>query len=112
MTGSGRTMLEALQERAKELHCLYRVHEICGRAEASLDEILSEVVSILPIGWEHPADTVARIVVGASVFESPGVEPTPWLLAAPIRVQGDVVGSLEVFGVRFSWSAQSVTFDP
>jgi len=97
MTGSGRTMLEALQERAKELHCLYRVHEICGRAEASLDEILSEVVAILPIGWEHPGDTVARIVVGASVFESPGVEPTPWLLSAPIRVQGDVVGSLEVF---------------
>ncbi len=97
MTGSGRTMLEGLQERAKELHCLYRVHEICGRTGAPLDEIFREVVAILPIGWEHPTDTFVRIAIDTSVFESPGAEPTPWVLAAAIRVQGDVVGSLEVF---------------
>ena len=45
MNGPGRTMLDALQERAKELHCLYRVHEICGRTEAPLDEIFREVVA-------------------------------------------------------------------
>ena len=100
MTGSGRTMLDALQERAKELHCLYRVHEICRRVEAPLDEIFSEVVAILPIGWEHPPDTAARIVVGASVFETPGAEPTPWVMTAPIRVQGDGVGSLEVYYLK------------
>lgn len=97
MNGPGRTMLDALQERAKELHCLYRVHEICGRTEAPLDEIFREVVAILPVGWEHPAEAVVRAVVGPSVFETPGAEPTPWVLAAPIRVQGEVVGSLEVY---------------
>ena len=44
MSGAGKSMLDALQERAKELHCLYRVHEICGRVEAPLDEIFHEVV--------------------------------------------------------------------
>ncbi len=97
MSGAGKSMLDALQERAKELHCLYRIHEICGRIEAPLDEVFREAVSIIPIGWEHPADAYVRLVVGASVYETPDGEPTPWLLAAPIRVRGEVVGSLEVY---------------
>ncbi|HYN43582.1 MAG TPA: hypothetical protein VE129_17525, partial [Thermoanaerobaculia bacterium] len=97
MSGPGRSMLDALQERAKELHCLYRVHEICGRVEAPLGEIFHEVASIIPIGWQHPPDCFVRISVGTSVYGSPPDEPTPWFLAAPIRVQGEVVGQLEVF---------------
>ena len=97
MNGAGKTMLDALQERAKELHCLYRIHEICGRIEVPLDEVFREAVSIIPIGWEHPADAFVRLVVGASVYGTPDSEPTPWLLAAPIRVRGEVVGNLEVY---------------
>ena len=96
MSGPGRSMLDALQERAKELHCLYRVHEICGRVEAPLDEIFREVVAIIPIGWQHPPDCFVRIIVGTSVYGSPLAEPTPWFQTAPIRVQGEVVGQLEV----------------
>ncbi|MRR11904.1 GAF domain-containing protein, partial [bacterium] len=97
MSAAGKTMLDALQERAKELHCLYRIHEICGRVEAPLDEVFREAVAIIPIGWEHPAEAFVRLVVGASVYETPDSEPTPWLLAAPIRVRGEVVGNLEVY---------------
>ncbi|MGE5346485.1 MAG: hypothetical protein ACM3JH_11075, partial [Acidithiobacillales bacterium] len=32
------TILYALQERAKELTCLYRVNEICNRPQSSVDE--------------------------------------------------------------------------
>ena len=97
MSGPGRSMLEALQERAKELHCLYRVHEICRRVEAPLDEIFHEVAAIIPIGWQHPPDCFVRITVGTSVYGSPPDEPTPWFQPAPIRVQGEVAGHLEVF---------------
>ena len=64
MSGPGRSMLDALQERAKELHCLYRVHEICGRVEAPLDEIFREVAAIIPIGWQYPPECFVRISVG------------------------------------------------
>jgi hypothetical protein len=97
MSGPGRSMVDALQERAKELHCLYRVHEICGRVEASLDEIFREVVAIIPIGWQHPPDTFVKITVGTSVYGTPLAEPTSWSQTAPIRVQGEVVGQLEVY---------------
>ena len=94
---SGRTLIEQLQERAKELHCLYRVHAICARAEAPLEEILREVVSVLPLGWEHSSQTWARIVVGSSAFEPAGAVPSPWVQAAPIRVQGEEAGRIEVY---------------
>jgi predicted nucleotidyltransferase len=102
MPGSGRTLIDELQERAKELHCLYRVHAICARAEAPVDEIFREVASVLPSGWEHPGETFVRIVVGSSVFASADTEPTPWMQSAPIRVRGQEVGHVEVgYSVAF-----------
>ncbi len=47
-------ILHDLQERAKELNCLYRVDELLGREEASLDDVLGEVIRTLPAGWQYP----------------------------------------------------------
>ena len=96
MPGSGRTLLEELEERAKELQCLYRVHAVCARAEAPLGEIFREVVSVLPSGWEHPAQVIARIVLGTAVFVSVEAEPAPWVHSSPIRVRGEEVGRIEI----------------
>ncbi len=96
MPGSGKSLLDELQERAKELHCLYRIHAICARTEAPLEEVLREVASVLPSGWEHPGQTFARIVVGTAVFASADAEPTPWMQSAAIRVRGSEVGRIEV----------------
>lgn len=43
-------ILHDLQERAKELNCLYRVDEQLGREEASLDDVLGELVRTIPAG--------------------------------------------------------------
>jgi pyruvate,water dikinase len=95
-------ILEALQERAKELTCLYRVHETCNTADAALDEIFRKVVEILPHGWQYPADCAARIEVEGFVIETPGLATTPWAQSAAIRVQGEVVGKVEVlYGKAF-----------
>jgi pyruvate,water dikinase len=94
------SVLLALQERAKELTCLYRVNEICNRQQASLDEIFREVIDILPAGWQFPSDCQARITADGVVYEPRGLTGTPWVQVAPIHVQGEVVGSVEVFYLR------------
>jgi pyruvate,water dikinase len=94
------SVLDALQERAKELTCLYRVNEICNRQQSSLDEIFRDVIEVLPPGWQYPADCQARITADGVVYEPPGLTGTPWVQVAPIRVQGEVVGNVEVFYVR------------
>jgi len=90
-------ILEALRERAKELNCLYNVHEIINRANATLDDICRSLLEVLPPGWQYPADCWARITIEGNVYEPPNAVPSPWVQRAGIVVQGEVVGAIEVF---------------
>lgn len=90
-------ILHDLQERAKELNCLYRVDEILGRDEPGLDDALLEVIRVVPQGCQFPNLCVARIVLGDRVFEPPGFEPSPWRLVAPFEAQGETAGQVEVY---------------
>jgi pyruvate,water dikinase len=110
MTGTDRTagtttaadkpidrILHDLQERAKELNCLYRVDEQLGREEASLDDVLSGVIRTIPPGWQFPDVCVCRIVLGNRVFEPPGFSRSPFRMASRIEAQGETAGEIEVY---------------
>jgi pyruvate,water dikinase len=94
---AGDHLLEALQERAKELSTIYRVNEACKAPQASLAEVFRKVVGILPSGWRFPETCVARITVGGTSYGPTDAVASPWRQAATIRVQGDAAGLLEVF---------------
>lgn len=89
-------ILHELQERAKELNCLYRIDEILARSETPTDELLQSLVAAIPPGWQYPGLCEARLVVDGRTYQTPGFEPTPWTLSAPVTVQGEEAGKLEV----------------
>ncbi len=93
----GDHLLEALQERAKELSTIYRVNEACKSLQSSLDEIFRRVVQILPAGWQFPETCFARVLVDGTAYGPAGADVTPWRQSAEIRVQGESSGWLEVF---------------
>ncbi len=93
----GDPLLEALQERAKELSTIYRVNEACKAPQASLDEIFRNVVGLLPAGWQHPEACFARVTVDGVAYGPAGAAASPWCLSAPIRVHGEPAGLVEVF---------------
>jgi pyruvate, water dikinase len=90
------TILRELQERAKELNCLYRVDELLNRPELPLDMIFRGIVEILPHGWQFPHDCQARILFEDEVIESANFRPTSWTQSANLVVQGLPVGTVEV----------------
>jgi pyruvate, water dikinase len=90
------TILRELQERAKELNCLYRVDELLNRPELPLDLIFRGVVEILPHGWQYPHDCQARILFEENIIESANFQATSWTQSANIVVQGVPVGAVEV----------------
>jgi hypothetical protein len=90
-------ILHDLQERAKELNCLYRVDELLGREDATLDDVLGEVTRAVSAGCQFPDVCVTRIVLGKRVYEPPGFQPSPWRLAAHFEAQGEVAGQVEVY---------------
>src|SRR5579875_1401441 len=89
-------ILHELQERAKELNCLYRVDELLNQSERPLEELLHDMVEILPPGWQYPHECQARIVLEGKAVESSNFRPTEWVQSANIVVQGEVLGSVEV----------------
>ena len=89
-------ILRELQERAKELNCLYKVDELLNRPELSLEEMFRGMVDVLPPGWQYPNECQARILFENQAIQPPDFAPTPWVQSANIVVQGQIVGSVEV----------------
>src|ERR1044071_8042070 len=90
------TMLHALQERAKELNCLYQVGELLSQSNRPLEEIFRGIIEVLPPGWQYPHDCQARILFESLAIQPPDFQETRWLQKADIVVQGETVGAVEV----------------
>lgn len=60
-----------LNERVKELTTLYQVSQVFQTEKRSVKELLQEIGSILPTGWQYPEITAARIVLGDIEFKTP-----------------------------------------
>ena len=90
-------VLNSLKERAKELHCLYRVDETLNRLEKPEDEIMRELIEIIPTGWQHSDVCLATISVDCRSFLPSGFAATDWFLRANISVEGEKVGEVVVF---------------
>ncbi len=87
----------ALNERVKELTCMYRIAHVAAEPSRPLDATLQEVVELLPPAWQFPQVTSARITHGEDVFRSTGFVEGPHRLRADIVVRGRLCGLVEVF---------------
>ena len=90
-------ILEALQERAKELNCLYQVDERINQPDTPPDEIFRGIIQVIPPGYQYPNVCQARLVVEDTVYQPPGFQETSWVQTAAIVVQGAVLGRVEVY---------------
>ncbi|MEW6073266.1 MAG: PEP/pyruvate-binding domain-containing protein [Planctomycetota bacterium] len=90
-------LLDALQERAKELNCLYRVDEILSNETSALDEIYDELLRALPAGWKYPSICRGVLRLDTGTWPPGAVVDTLWQMSAPVRVQGEKIGRIIVF---------------
>ncbi len=90
----------ALGERMKELRCLYGINEITEQPGVTIEEILERVLNLIPPAWQHPEVTCARITFDGKTFQCMEFRETPWSQSAGIEVDGETVGSIEVFYLR------------
>jgi len=96
----------AMQERIKELNCLYRIAEAEDACDDNLDKLLSAVASILTEAFLCPADVSARVVFHGKEFQSTDYRPPVSLLSSRITVAGEEAGFVEA-----SYCVQRPTFE-
>lgn len=91
-----RSLAHELQERVKQLNCLYGISHVVETASGSLDTILQETANLLPAAWEHSDVTCARIDMAGREFHTENYAPSKWRQTADIFVRGKHVGAVEV----------------
>lgn len=86
-----------LNERTKELDCLYRAINLLGIAEhGSLEKAIQQVADLIPSGLQFPKVACSRLVIGEQEYRSERYVHSRWLLIADILADEENVGSLEV----------------
>ena len=90
-------LVESLEERAKELDCLYRVDTVLSDPTRPLAEICRGLVEALPAGWKYSESCAVRLSLGGVRCQSSSLEETEWFLTAPILVEGQESGLLSVY---------------
>ena len=87
----------ALTERLKELKCLYRISQLAERHGNSLTNLLQGIVQLLPPSWQYPEICQARLTLYDQGYQTDGFQESCWVQSAPIRVRGEIAGTIEVF---------------
>lgn len=86
----------ALRERVKELSCLYGIAQIAGKPGISLEEILQQIVELLPPAWQYPDILEGRVILDGKVFATAGFWEDGDKQRSEIVVSGNLRGTVEV----------------
>jgi PAS domain S-box-containing protein len=89
-------MRNLLKERIKELTTLYRSSQVLQTEEKPISWLLSEIVSILPTGWQHNEITAARIKLDSMEFTTPNFGEAAHKQTALFRTPDGNEGVVEV----------------
>ena len=87
-----------LNERVKELQCLYGIANITEKPEITLDELYQEIANLLPVGWQYPEITCAKITINGKEFKAENCTDRgpKWKQSVDIKVHGAKAGVVEV----------------
>jgi pyruvate,water dikinase len=89
-------IIRFLQEREKELACLYRIEEVANRPDATLEDVCRTAVEAIPPGWQYPEVCVVRLRVDGVEYKSEGFKKTRWVQCADIEDQDRHIGNIVV----------------
>jgi hypothetical protein len=85
-----------LEERVKELNCLYEISRLRDLTDFSLDSSLQSIVDLIPTAWQYPEIACARIVMEHYEITTQNFNKTDWCLSREIRIAGEKAGKVEV----------------
>ncbi|MCP4138031.1 MAG: response regulator [bacterium] len=93
--GDREMLLGALEQRMKQLDCLYKISEIVENS-TSLEEILQSIVNLVPSSFQYPEITCARITLSGKEYKTKNFRDSFQKLSADILVHNTKEGSIEI----------------
>ena len=88
--------LHDLNERMKEITCLFQVNEIIKNPEVNIPGVMKEITRLIPKGWHYPEKTTVEIVLDKKTYQSQGYRESKDYLLENILVNGRERGYVKV----------------
>lgn len=85
-----------LNERVKELTTLYKCSQILQSEKRPVHEVLQDIVSVLPAGWQYPHATAARICLAGMEFVTPNYSDGKHKQRAEFIARNELQGYIEI----------------
>ncbi len=95
-----RTRAYELNERVKELNCLYEISKLIEKSGSSLEEVIQGTVEIIRQAWSYPDITCVRIMLDGKEYATKNFRETEWKQACTVTVRGRLAGRIEVFYLK------------
>ncbi len=92
-----RAIVRELEERAKELNCLYKIEDALNQYQHDTDKAFNDVVNAIPAGWQFPDITRVKLELEGEVYHSAGFEESAWALSSKIMIHDAEAGSIKVY---------------
>ncbi len=89
-----------LEQRIKELNCLYDISKIYEKSSFSFEGTIQEIVDLIPTSFQYPKMTCAQVIIDSLEFRTDNFKEMKWKLTRDIIVHGERVGALEVFYLK------------
>jgi mRNA-degrading endonuclease YafQ of YafQ-DinJ toxin-antitoxin module len=104
--------MERLNERQKELSCLYHILEVLKDDQTPLESTFYDIIEKLPAGWQYPSVCEASITYEGQIFRTPLYKDTEWKQSAELIVDDGYVGKIEVVYTQFIRETKGSQFLP
>ncbi len=89
-------LIISLDERIKELNCLFEIEEMLHKTELTLDDILAQAVEIIKNSMRYSHICNVEIVYRDSKFKTGKIQKTPLMIKRDIIIQDRSVGWIKV----------------
>jgi len=89
-----------LNERAKELNCLYEIDKITSSFETTLNDVLNSIIQILPKGWRYPEICKIEIFCMGIYITSEDFIRTELKLSSSILIDSEKIGEINVYYIK------------
>lgn len=92
---------EILNERAKELSCLYAIDELLKEKSANPKLFFSKLLDIIPAAWQYSTICEARIIYQDKEYKREDFKETEWVQSANLIIGNNIIGKIEVYYTQF-----------
>lgn len=89
-------LVRQLGERVKELTTMYAVAHLLQMEKKSTTTLLEEISALLPLAWQYPEITAARVLLDGMEFKTPNFHSSGWSQQARFTTTDGRKGTVEV----------------